>query len=81
MFSQVYRTIPIFLAEVHKKSYWLNMFFYSSNNKQFTVYTWTQYCILGWMDFGLFYIFHKSTPEICYIPSKSTENSNKKKSF
>jgi hypothetical protein len=28
---------------------------------------------LGWVDFWLFYIFNKSTPEICYIPSKSTE--------
>jgi hypothetical protein len=33
------------------------------------------YCTLGWVDFWLFYIFNKSTPEICYIPSKSTENS------
>jgi hypothetical protein len=31
---------------------------------------------LGWVDFGLFYIFNKSTPEICYISSKSNENSN-----
>jgi hypothetical protein len=28
-------------------------------------------------SFFLFYIFNKSTPEICYIPSKSTENSKK----
>jgi hypothetical protein len=35
-------------------------------------------CILGCVDFGLFYIFNKSTPENCYIPSKSTENSKKK---
>jgi hypothetical protein len=33
---------------------------------------------VGWADFGLFYIFNKSTPEICYIPSKSTDNSKKK---
>jgi hypothetical protein len=30
------------------------------------------YCIVGWVDFGLFYIF---------IPYKSTENSNNKKFF
>jgi hypothetical protein len=38
----------------------------------------TQCCSVGWVDFVLFYIFNRSTPEICYIPSKSTENSKKK---
>jgi hypothetical protein len=33
---------------------------------------------IGWVDFGLFYIYNKSTPEICDIPSKSTKNSKKK---
>jgi hypothetical protein len=28
------------------------------------------------LDF--FYIFNKSTPDLCYIPSKSTENSEQK---
>jgi hypothetical protein len=37
-----------------------------------------QYCIIGWVYFGLFFIYNKSTPKICYIPSKSTESSNKK---
>jgi hypothetical protein len=36
-----------------------------------------RYCTLGWVDFGLFYILNKSTLAICYIPSKSTENSKK----
>jgi hypothetical protein len=31
---------------------------------------------VGWVDF--FKIFNKSTPEICHIPSKRTENSQKK---
>jgi hypothetical protein len=35
-------------------------------------------CTLGWVDFWLFYNFNKSTPEICYIHFKSTENSKKK---
>jgi hypothetical protein len=34
-------------------------------------------CTVGWVDFGLFYILNKSTAEICYIPSKSTENNKK----
>jgi hypothetical protein len=41
------------------------------------VQTHNTYCTIGWVDFGLFYIFNKSTPEICYIPSKSNENSQK----
>jgi hypothetical protein len=41
---------------------------------------YTVQCTVGWVDFGLFYIFNKSTPEICYIPSKGTEN-NKQKFF
>jgi hypothetical protein len=35
-------------------------------------------CTVGWVDFRLFYIFNKSTPEICYIPSKSTDIAKKK---
>jgi hypothetical protein len=51
--------------------------------KQSRTYVWIvtilcMYCALGWVDFGLFYIFNTSTPEICYLPSKSTENSKKK---
>jgi hypothetical protein len=34
------------------------------------------YIRVGWFS-TFFYIFNKSTPEICYIPSKSTENSTK----
>jgi hypothetical protein len=32
---------------------------------------------VGWIDFGLFTFSTKVPPEICYIPSKSTENSKK----
>jgi hypothetical protein len=40
--------------------------------------TYTVYCRVGWIILDFFYIFIKNTPEICYIPSKGTENSNKK---
>jgi hypothetical protein len=33
-------------------------------------------CMLEWVDFLLFYIFHKRTPVVCCIPSKSKENEN-----
>jgi hypothetical protein len=35
------------------------------------------HCAVGWVDFGLFHIFNKITPKICYIPCKSTENRKK----
>jgi hypothetical protein len=32
------------------------------------LYMYTVQCTIGWVDFGHFYIFNKSTLEIWYIP-------------
>jgi hypothetical protein len=56
---------------VHLKRAEMEFLIYSTEDvvSVYTVHT------VGWVDFRLFYIFNKSTPEICYIPSQSTENS------
>jgi hypothetical protein len=38
-------------------------------------------CALGWVDFWLFYIFNKHTPEVCCMPFKSTVRKMKKNLF
>jgi hypothetical protein len=35
------------------------------------------YCILGWVDFRLFYIFNKRAPAVCCVLFKSKENEKK----
>jgi hypothetical protein len=36
-----------------------------------------EHCIIGWVEFWLFYIFNKRTPKGCCIPLKSRENEKK----